>query len=72
MTRDMFIENVIFHVFKDRPYSDARHLKTIFKDLFDCEYEDKKVENCFVKIINYQIQKYGRTLYSTDATLLRR
>lgn len=72
MTKAEFIENVIFHIFKDRPYGDSRHLKTQFTKILNCEYEDQRVTRCFVKITNYQIKKYGRSLYNRDATLLRR
>lgn len=72
MSKQDFVKNLIFHVFKDKEYSDTRILKTIFKELLGCEYEDQIVNDCFVKIVNYQIEKYGHNLYTTTATIRRR
>ena len=72
MTKVEFIENVIFQLYKDKPYGDTRYLKTQFTKLLNCEYEDQHVTRCFVKITNYQIKKYGRSLFCEDATLKRR
>lgn len=66
MSRTEFISNLIFYIFRDKSFNDTYLLKNIFKDLLGCEYEDEIVNNCFIKIINYQIDKYGCSLYSRD------
>lgn len=63
MTKNEFVENIIFHLFKDKPYDDAQYLKSIFKQLLGCDYDDSRINDCYVKIINYQIKKYGCSLY---------
>lgn len=72
MTKNDFAEQLIFYLFKDKVYADTRTLKTVFKNLLGCEYEDDRVNSCFVKINNYQINKYGRSLYCFDAKNTRR
>lgn len=72
MTKTEFIENIIFQLYKDKPYGDTRHLKTQFTKMLNCKYEDQRVTGCFVKITNYQIKKYGRSLFCSDATLKRK
>lgn len=72
MTKNEFIESLIFHIFKDEPYDDTRYLKTIFKKLLGCEYEDERVNKCYVRITNYQIAKYGRSLFCQDRYKKRR
>lgn len=72
MTKDDFAEMLIFHLFKDKVYGDTKRLKTVFKEILGCEYEDNRVNDCYVKITNYQIAKYGHSLYCSDAKILRR
>ena len=59
-----FICNLIFELFKDKSFGETAYLKNILKDLLGCAYEDKIVNECYVKIINYQINKYGSSLCS--------
>lgn len=72
MTKIEFIKNVIFQLYKDKPFGDTRSLKTQFTKLLNCNYEDKCITECFVNITNYQINKYGHTLYCSDIILKRR
>lgn len=72
MTKIEFIKNVIFQLYKDKPFGDTRSLKIQFTKLLNCNYEDSCITDCFVKITNYQIKKYGHTLYCSDIILKRR
>ncbi len=72
MSRDDFAEMLIFHLFKDEVYGDIKQLKTAFKQILGCNYEDIRVNECFVKITNYQVAKYGHSLYCSDAKTLKR
>lgn len=71
MTKNEFLDMIVFELFKDRPYGNIRHLRTILKDLLGCEYEDRRVTECFIKITNYQVKKYGHSLYSRDLAVRR-
>lgn len=62
MEKNEFIANLIFELFKDKTFNETRHLKSIFKDLLGCTYEDRIVNECYVRITNYQINKYGTSL----------
>lgn len=64
MERNEFVSNLIYELFKDKSFAETTYLKTIFKDLLGCAYEDKIVNECYVKIVNYQINKYGTSLCS--------
>ena len=64
MTRDEFVCNIIFHNFKDKPYMDSEELKYVISKILNRTYYDELVSKCYIKIINYQIDRYGSSLYS--------
>lgn len=63
INKDLFIEQMIIYLFKDKTYNNTQSLKTEIKKLLNCENNDIKINECFVKIVNYQINKYGCSLY---------
>jgi len=72
MSKDEFIANVIYYLFKDKTYGDTTLLKQTFAKLFRCDYCDDRVNNCYVKVTNYQIKKYGHSLYYPELRRHRR
>ena len=57
-----FIEEIIFQRNKDKRFRNAEEFKgTILKN-----FKNVDVSKIYVKIVNYQIKKYGQTLNGFD------
>lgn len=60
-----FKENIVFEEYKDKVLKNANSFK--YKVLK--KYGFKPSTNLYKKIVNYQIEKYGKSLMYVDATL---
>lgn len=61
--RDIFIQQMVVYLLKDKVYDNTQKLKTQIKTLLNCENNNIQINECFVKIVNYQIKTYGCSLY---------
>lgn len=66
MNKEEFKKTLIFYIFKENHNGDVYSLKNKIKTLLNTKYEDNIVNDVYVKIINYQIKKYGQSLYSPE------
>ena len=55
-----FKENMIFQMFKDKCIGTAQKFKKEMKD----KYNIDNVRDVYIKIVNYQVEKYGEQLRS--------
>lgn len=54
-------ELIIFNLFKDKPIE-----LDVFKSILREKFKIDNYTPLYVKIINYQVDKYGCSLYNTD------
>ena len=66
MNKEEFKKTLIFYIFKESYNGDVYSLKNKIRILLNTDYEDNIVNDIYVKIINYQIKKYGHSLYSPE------
>lgn len=56
--KDVFVENLLFTIFKDKPSLSSESKRTLLKSKFP----QIDISKLYRQIISYQIKKYGVTL----------